>query len=66
MVVESNGLFLFLDVNSIHFLEPSELEQLKNFEVIHSYLEQKELELEEYNKPYSDEVTFKVVEWAEG
>lgn len=39
-----------IDMNSIHFLSREEIEKLKKIQIIRSYIEEKEIELEQYNK----------------
>ena len=39
-----------IDMNSIHFLSREEIDKLKKIQIIRSYIEEKELEVDEYNK----------------
>lgn len=39
-----------IDMNSIHFLSREEIKELKKIQIIRSYIEERELEIEKYNK----------------
>ena len=46
---------IYLDQNSIHFLSSEEEKHLKNFALLKNYLEEKNKELEEWNKKFKNE-----------
>ncbi|MGD2153486.1 MAG: mechanosensitive ion channel family protein [Gemmatimonadales bacterium] len=46
---------LYIDMNSIRFLDDSDIERFKNFVLLEDYIEQKQRELEEYNASRIDE-----------
>jgi miniconductance mechanosensitive channel len=45
----------FVDMTSIRFLTPEEIDRLENFSVLQDYIREKRRELEEYNRRYAGE-----------
>jgi miniconductance mechanosensitive channel len=43
---------VYIDMNSIHFLSREEIVQFKKIQIIRNYIEQRELEVEQYNREH--------------
>lgn len=51
---------IMLDISTIRFLDDSEIEQLKRFDLLTDYLNRKESELEQYNAAFDDDFVERV------
>jgi miniconductance mechanosensitive channel len=49
-----------IDMNSIHFLSRDEIEKFKKIQIIRDYIEQRELEVEQYNRDHNVDDTMPV------